>query len=254
MIRDEQFAAMRRSRLRERVRVHVGEDFPEDCAVLGEEQVRDAVELGIERAGKHGFHDEDEVQKYIKLMFVLGSYFDEDPLYRWAALILTNGRMTGSSVRMHNLYATAAGYLEQTAGPDGEAYRAALVRARRMPFGELTRPRTSDPIANLQSVLFELYPEQYRALDQGSFDAMVAQGDAASSAYGVGSREGRLVYFTLMFMAGSHFDHDPLHAWVAPVLRSDSVPDVKARELHRAAMARLDRYRFVNRSRAREER
>ncbi|MCU0612637.1 MAG: hypothetical protein MUE60_12730 [Candidatus Eisenbacteria bacterium] len=185
--------------------------------------------------------------KFVKLMCVLGSYFDEDPLYPWAAHILADDTLPSPFIRLHNLYRTAAGFLEQTAGANGEHYRRALVRVRSMPYEELVRGRSDDEGAGIQALLYEVYPEHYRTLAQDTFQALESLARSKVQAHGLESREGLLTYILLMFMVGSHFDRDPLHPWVSPVLALQADPRSKSLQLYAAAMDRLDVYKIVDR-------
>jgi len=247
VVRAEQRTAMWPSLLRQRVTAHVREGYPEDYAILGAETVKAAVDLGIARAAQHGFEQGDDVEKYVDLMFLLGAYFDEDPLYPWAVHILNDPGLASPSIRIHNLEVTAAGHLLRTAGAEGEHYKAALVRARRMPFEDLVRRRAEDPSADLQALLYGLYPQQYTSLTKATLAALVARASNAGDVHGMASREGRLILAALMFLLGSHFDRDPLQPWAPPVFQGRSDPATKTKELHQAAMDRLDLYRLVNR-------
>jgi hypothetical protein len=58
---------------------------PEKYQVLGEELLRHLVRHGYENAKRHGMTTEYGIMNYVALTFVLGSGFDRDPLYPWAA-------------------------------------------------------------------------------------------------------------------------------------------------------------------------
>ena len=247
IVKADQRAAMWPALLRQRVVAHVKASYPEDYAVLGPDLVGRAADVGIARAASHGFLLGDEVEKYVDLMFLLGSRFDEDPILPWAAAILANPAIGSPHVRIHNLEVTAAGYLQRTTGEDGEHYKAALIRARRTPFEELIARRADDPVKDLQLLLYWLYPQQYLSLSKASLAGLTARAAAAAEAHRMDIREGRAILAALMSLVGSHFDTDLLQPWAAPVLAAPDAPAVKIRALHQAAMDRLDRYRLVNR-------
>ncbi len=233
--------------LRQRVISRIRDGYPQDAEILGATQIGQVVDLGIARAAEHGFVQGDEVEKYVDLMFLFGSYFDEDPLQPWAAHILNDPALTSPWIRITNLEGTAARQLLAMAGPEGEHYRAALVRVRLLPYDELVRARSGDPSVDLQRLLYQLYPEQYRLLSRTGLAALESRAEVVAAQYGMASREGRTVLAALMFLVGSHVDRDPLHPWAAAVLAEPLEPGAKVRALHEAAMARLDRYRLVNR-------
>lgn len=61
---------------------------PEKYRALGEEALRGLVRLGYENARRQGLSTEPGLMHYVALMFMLGSSFDRDPLYPWAAAVL----------------------------------------------------------------------------------------------------------------------------------------------------------------------
>lgn len=61
---------------------------PEKYQALGEETLRNLVRHGYESAKRHGMTAEHGIMNYIALAFMLGSGFDRDPLYPWAAAVL----------------------------------------------------------------------------------------------------------------------------------------------------------------------
>ena len=85
-IREEQMAvfdqAARKSFEDEMVQ-HLAEFVPKQCEVIGEQQVRKVIQLGIERARIYSLTIRGPVRFYIELMFVFGSDFDTDPLLSW---------------------------------------------------------------------------------------------------------------------------------------------------------------------------
>lgn len=226
------------------------EDFPEDCEVLGEDQVRRVIDLGVDRAAAHGFETRGDVCDYIVMMFIIGSYFDEDPQLPWAAEVLRDEGEAGPSATMEALYARANEYLGRVAGEDGEYYRKALLRARRMTFESLARPGSGNMSHEIRPFLRRLYPEKHGELADSSLRRMGNLGQASATRYGIGTPEGTLVYVALMFMLGSHFDRDPQHPWAGEVLqdRATTSADLKARRLQEAAMARLAQSRAIDTS------
>ena len=50
--------------------------------------MRGLVRLGYENARRQGLSTEPGLMHYVALMFMLGSSFDRDPLYPWAAAVL----------------------------------------------------------------------------------------------------------------------------------------------------------------------
>jgi hypothetical protein len=67
---------------------HVQVFFPNQCALLGENQLREWVEHGINCAASYRIASERDVCKYIDVMIVFGKNFDQDSRLPWASKIL----------------------------------------------------------------------------------------------------------------------------------------------------------------------
>jgi len=61
---------------------------PEKYRLLGEKPLRQTIRHGYENAKRHGLGNERDIMHYLALVFLLGSGFDNDPLYPWAATVL----------------------------------------------------------------------------------------------------------------------------------------------------------------------
>ena len=85
--------------------VHLRRFFPAQGAAAGEEEIREMVRHGIERAGVYGIKSRADVCKYIDLMTVFGRDFDTDKRHRWAGEILK--RRGKSEAKVKSLLRTA---------------------------------------------------------------------------------------------------------------------------------------------------
>jgi len=113
VIRDEQMCALKAhmsEQFENRMVRHVREFFPEDFNALGEDKVRMEIRYGIDRANSYEITLEYDVCGYINLMFALGRDYDVDPSLRWAAQILNNAKLSGSS-KLDRLYEEAEKHL-----------------------------------------------------------------------------------------------------------------------------------------------
>ncbi|HRF61751.1 MAG TPA: hypothetical protein PK708_02445 [Candidatus Competibacter sp.] len=63
---------------------------PEKYRALGEGPLRNLVRYGYENAKRYGITTEPGIMNYVALAFMLGSGFDRDPLYPWAAAALSD--------------------------------------------------------------------------------------------------------------------------------------------------------------------
>lgn len=103
----EVFSQRSLSSFGKRMAGHLKRCFPMECEGLGENGIRSDIRYGIERAAGYGFTLERDVCKYFGLMFTCGRHFDQDPALLWASRILTDEKLTNSTVRMERLYNTA---------------------------------------------------------------------------------------------------------------------------------------------------
>ncbi len=142
VIRKAQMAVLEQAVLRtfeNRMLEHLKEFFPKHCEILGEEQVRKVIRLGIERAEQYGLVSERDIHLYVGLMFMLGSYFDQDPQLPWAAKILTDENIVYPNHRADQLHNRAMAFLNEAAGKDSQYLDRALRKARELPVSALSR-------------------------------------------------------------------------------------------------------------------
>ena len=250
-IRNEQMAVFRAyatQNFADQMVVHLRKCFPHDCEMLGEAQVRRVIDLGIKRARANEFHSTREVCRYISLMIILGSYFDEDPQLPWVAQILQ--QPAPPSVRMDQLYREVSSYLERISGSHGEYYRRALIRSRGLSLDIFTQSTDGDLESSLLRWLMALHKEKFRELHETTLEKLLMLGQKSAVKYGLSTREGIFVYTGLMFMLGSHFDRDPLQSWAATALQDSSTtdPSARARNIYASAMVKLDEFLKLGRA------
>jgi hypothetical protein len=105
------------AKFEDRMVEHLRENFPEECEEMGEEDVREAVRHGVERAGEYGMELEQDVCNYINVMFVYGRDFDTDAELPWAGQILNDPSREDPTDKTDALYDEAIVRLEQEEGP-----------------------------------------------------------------------------------------------------------------------------------------
>jgi hypothetical protein len=86
---------------------------PEKYKALGDGALRALVRSGYEAAKYHGVTTESGMMNYLALAFVLGSGFDRDPLYPWAAAVLSDPTLADPAQRGAALRETALKALEK---------------------------------------------------------------------------------------------------------------------------------------------
>lgn len=103
---------------------------PEKYRTLGEELSRDLVRHGYENAKRHGIATERGIMSFVALAFVLGSGFDRDPLYPWAAA-LSAPEQTDPAKKGAALLETALAHLAKCLpGCPRRAEQSAVILAR----------------------------------------------------------------------------------------------------------------------------
>jgi len=90
---------------------HLMQFFPKQCTTLGEAQVRELIQYGIQRARACEITSERDVCKFIDLMIVFGRDFDTDERSAWAGEILANRKTARSKIR--SLYEAAETHLSR---------------------------------------------------------------------------------------------------------------------------------------------
>ncbi len=97
----------------ERMLVHVNKFFPDHYEALGEDNCRELVDHGINKAAIYDIVNERDVCKYIDLMVSFGVEFDGDPELPWASEILNDKSMKDSSEKVDVLFKTGIKHLQK---------------------------------------------------------------------------------------------------------------------------------------------
>jgi hypothetical protein len=106
IIRKEQDEALReeaRHSYECRVFAHLQRVWPRKVEEVGEPASREWIRSGMAKAETYGVETEYDVCRYVDLMFALGPAFDTDPAYPWAARILRDEDLDGTT-KMDRLY------------------------------------------------------------------------------------------------------------------------------------------------------
>lgn len=103
----EAFSQAARAGFVKRMRVQLGEHFPQRCTELGQQKLEQTIEHGIRRAAEHGMRTEYEVGLYLGLVLDFGQDFDTNPTQGWAARVLADPRHESAEERIEALYEAA---------------------------------------------------------------------------------------------------------------------------------------------------
>lgn len=95
LIRADQIRILARQSLNYRLLQHAREAAPGICAEMSADHLRSVVDYCLERCDHYGLTNDYDVFRYLNLMLIFGSTFDQDQ--PWAAAPLSfrnpNGRM-----------------------------------------------------------------------------------------------------------------------------------------------------------------
>lgn len=220
---------------------HLQKFAPRHWKVMGEQDGRRVIRLGIERARNYGFNNRGPVCYYIELMFMFGSYYDSDPQYPWASAVLNNS-LLDQMARAEHLFASMNQYLRQVTGPDHQYLTLAMQR--------LTRYRSSDFVRSgldLEDSLLEnlaiIYPQKHEYLGETVLRSLIKRGYELAAKHGVATQGGIVLMVVLTLAVGHRFPEDPLHTWIGRRLQDARRPDPRDRieELYSKSMLYLNR-------------
>ncbi len=96
-----------------RILTLLGKIHPEKYAYLGEDRARKLIRSGIEAAKRYDISTERGVAGYIGLMYMLGSGFDTDLKFPWAAEILEDETIEDPRLRAERLCAKASALVRE---------------------------------------------------------------------------------------------------------------------------------------------
>ena len=226
---------------------HLREFFPKHCEILGDEQVRKVICLGIEQAKQYDLVSARDLYFYVGLMFMLGSYFDQDPQLPWAARILKDENIVYSHDRIDRLHERAMAFLNEAAGKESQYFDRALRKICELPVSALSRTGEDKELSfgdYVLKLLYALFPEKYQAVSDPAIRQMVRHGYQVARGYNLTDEKGITLYIILMFMLGSGFNSDPLYSWAEAILEDTTLTDPvkKGEALYRSAMAYLGKW------------
>ena len=238
-IRKEQVEALEAAAARsfqDQMVEHLKDFAPRHAEAVGEQGLREVVRLGIERAGKYGLTNRGAVRLYIELMVTLGSDFDTDPQFPWAAEVLTDEKIIGQAARTSHLYERAMVYLDRAGGPD----KAYAIDALRTDAGRRIEDLATPGGSVRGTVLAEMkrtHPQKCACVGAPALRRLIEEGIESAKRFGLSTDAGAAVFVLLMFALGHGFATDPQFPWAAEALgeRDPADPDERAERLHDAA-------------------
>ena len=105
---------------------------PRNLSIRGRNAIHQTVNLAVRRAQSYSFHDQPRVRFSIDMMLILGSDFDTDPQFPWAAETLKD-TFFPPTIRGLALHRDLTLYMERVMGPRRQYAREALCRFALLP-------------------------------------------------------------------------------------------------------------------------
>jgi hypothetical protein len=220
---------------------HLAEFSPPLFEAVGEGPLRKAIRLGMERATNYGFTYRGPVRLYLELMLLLGSHFDTDPQYPWAAEILTDRNSVPQMDRAARLYERAMDYREKVAGPNDAATLNALRNIAVLAQQPLTLSGNDFAAGMLREIAL-VYPEKAAYVGDGGISALIRKGMDGARMQRFSTTRGMALVVLLMLAMGHGCGSDPLYPWIAQTLRDEALkdPDARATRLEKKALTWLE--------------
>ncbi len=221
----------------DRTYAHLKECFPRHCLLLGETQMRRAIQLGWRKAKAYDLTPECCVRSYIELMCRLGSGFDTDPLMPWAARILNDKVSFGQVERGDRLYGQAWDYIDYIVqdyrDPAGQPTTARFMGGlRALRHGRddvLTQSAYPAFARELIGLIETTFPAKYRYVGERRGQRLITRGVRSARIYGIETERGVILFTVLMFVLGSGFADDPLLPWASAALEDQGIANGIAR-------------------------
>lgn len=246
-IRKEQYEELGKVTFRqfeEEMAEHLKKYFPKYCEIYGEPLIRKVIRSGAERAEVYGFITKRDTPLFIDLMLLLGSHFDEDPQYPWAADILNSKSLQNPMDKADTLYDKAVEFLDKAAGKENEYLGRALLRLRDIPLDRFAPQPVPNPKQRTAAFLQEIWPQKYNVLGGALINRLLDGGIQLAREHRMPSEQAVAVITTLKFLLGGGFHQDLQFPWVAAILKEDTIPNPAAKtdQLYKAAISCLNKW------------
>jgi hypothetical protein len=230
------FAGAALARFRKRTVNRVQAFFPAHSAFIGDPQAEAAVDFSIARARRRGYQSHRGMFFYVSLSFLLGSFFDEDPQYPWAADKLA-GQTPDREEHIALVFAAASDYLDSIHGPDNEHLVRPLAKVRSARISEFPHFTGGEPPEAVGAFLSEYFPLK-AARQQSANAALLMRASAIAQHHDLTGAADIAILLIHSFFLGTGFHHDAQFPWIAELLRSSS--SEKGSRLYRRSLDYLN--------------
>ena len=205
---------------------HSHEFSPYLCDVLGDKQLRYAVEEGIANAKKYGFTYKGSVQLYLDLTFMFGSYFDKDPLFNEFAVILHDD--SNQMFRAEQIHILLNTYLEKVHGVKNQNINQALLSLIHLLESPFPQSKENFDVAIIKEFK-AIFPQRAAYVGDDALDEFIqiARGQAAD--FNLPPVSGTALMVVLMSAFGSGRTNDKPYPWISKTLIAEKVQDTHTR-------------------------
>jgi hypothetical protein len=179
-------------------------------AIYGEDAVTATILHGVRRARTHGIVGQRDVCFYLRVMFsLLGSDFDQDPLYPWASKILAHNRDSPS--RKMLLLTKQADTLLDNIRRCEPSYLKKMIAATRVNLFTDLPDTLEEPamMARVFSGLNQCLPGKVSCVGEENVELLIAQGLRDAKAQGLRRAPHVAAFIQYMFIHGARFYSDP---------------------------------------------
>ena len=247
-LRNEQIEALKSVPLKQfevEMVAHVKKFFPNHFRIAGEPVIYDIVRLGISKAREYDFTTQRNVCLYITVMIMLGSYFDEDPMYWWMQPDLDVSSNESPSDRAAQMADKALEFQRQIAGNENRDMNRAFLILKNNPSVIVEDfPAGSEYEKDMIVRLSDIFPKKAAIIGESSMHQLINEGLVKAAMYGITSKRGQSLITVMMFILGTAIDKEPFLPWVAAILKDPTLPNEAARidKLYSAALSFLDEW------------
>lgn len=244
VIRNEQMEVFReaaQANFENEMLIHLEEFSPPLFKTVGEDQMRQVIQFGIQRAKNHGFTFRGPVRLYLDLMLLFGSHFDTDPQYPWAAEILADQDFGPQMQRAERLHQKTMDYRQKVAGPE-DAYTLEALRKIAIFAHQPLSLSSENFIPGMLREFALLYPQKAAYIGNAALEALIQKGIAGAQRQHFTTMRGAVLVTVLMLAFGHGCGIDPLYPWIGKTLNNQGIatPEDKAKHLEKKAIIWLD--------------